>query len=358
MPPAPDDRPLRFGRFEIRPAERTLRVDGAAGRAGRARLRSAARAGPAPRTAGRQAGAARPRLAGHGGGGAQHHRADQQPAQAARSARDRHRAGARLPVRGHARCAGARRAGRWRRVGAARATTCRSSARASSAARRRSRTSARLLAQSRLLTLTGIGGCGKTRLALQFAQQRLADFADGVWFVDLAPLRDAERVASACATALGLGNEPDATTARRAGGAPRRTRKRCSCWTTASTCATGAAALVDACCARRAERGSWPRAARRWASQGEQLYPVRSLSLPATVRPRRHPRRRSRARVRRSGAPGAAGVRGGRRQRRRRRRDLPAARRHRAGDRAGRGARGDAAAVRHRGAARRTGFAC
>ena len=59
-----------------------------------------------------------------------------------------------------------------------------------------------LLAHTRLLTLTGIGGCGKTRLALQFAQHRLVDFPDGVWFVDLAPLTEPERVASICATAL------------------------------------------------------------------------------------------------------------------------------------------------------------
>jgi non-specific serine/threonine protein kinase len=63
---------------------------------------------------------------------------------------------------------------------------------------------ARLLAESRLLTLTGIGGCGKTRLALKLADERLASFPDGVWFVDLAPLKDAERVALTMATALGV----------------------------------------------------------------------------------------------------------------------------------------------------------
>ena len=53
---------------------------------------------------------------------------------------------------------------------------------------------ARLLPQSRLLTLTGIGGCGKTRLALQFARSSTRRFADGVWFVDLTPLKDGKRV--------------------------------------------------------------------------------------------------------------------------------------------------------------------
>ena len=42
---------------------------------------------------------------------------------------------------------------------------------------------ARLLATSRLITLSGIGGCGKTRLAQELARQQLDAFADGVWFV-------------------------------------------------------------------------------------------------------------------------------------------------------------------------------
>ncbi|HMA33265.1 MAG TPA: tetratricopeptide repeat protein [Chloroflexia bacterium] len=54
----------------------------------------------------------------------------------------------------------------------------------------------------RLVTFTGPGGTGKTRLSLAVATHLIDDFADGVCFVDLAPVRDPARVAAALATAL------------------------------------------------------------------------------------------------------------------------------------------------------------
>ncbi|HTP47869.1 MAG TPA: tetratricopeptide repeat protein [Casimicrobiaceae bacterium] len=65
-----------------------------------------------------------------------------------------------------------------------------------------------LLTKTRLLTLVGTGGIGKTRLSLQLAAEAMVDFPDGVWFVELAPLTEGERVAQAVASALGVKEEP------------------------------------------------------------------------------------------------------------------------------------------------------
>jgi len=60
------------------------------------------------------------------------------------------------------------------------------------------------LSHARLVTLSGPGGIGKTRLALQVAADSSREYADGVWFVDLAPVSDSELVPQTLASVLGI----------------------------------------------------------------------------------------------------------------------------------------------------------
>jgi predicted ATPase/class 3 adenylate cyclase/DNA-binding CsgD family transcriptional regulator len=69
-----------------------------------------------------------------------------------------------------------------------------------------------LLAQNRLVTLTGAGGVGKTRLAIQVAAQMASEFDDGACYVDLAPITDPELVPVTVARALSLPDQPGRST--------------------------------------------------------------------------------------------------------------------------------------------------
>src|SRR5262245_32783769 len=61
-----------------------------------------------------------------------------------------------------------------------------------------------LLANSRLVTLLGMGGIGKSRLSVQLGAEVLEDYPDGVWLVELAPLSDPALVPQALATVLAV----------------------------------------------------------------------------------------------------------------------------------------------------------
>jgi len=67
----------------------------------------------------------------------------------------------------------------------------------------------RLVSTSRLVTLTGAGGCGKTRLAIQVADNIKDRFEDGVWLADFVPLREPGLVPQHVAQTLGLRPSPD-----------------------------------------------------------------------------------------------------------------------------------------------------
>ena len=70
-----------------------------------------------------------------------------------------------------------------------------------------------LLAEHRLVTVTGPGGSGKTRVAGQVAREVAGRFADGAWLVELAPVQDAAQVPGVVAAVLGVRDQPGATAA-------------------------------------------------------------------------------------------------------------------------------------------------
>jgi class 3 adenylate cyclase len=63
------------------------------------------------------------------------------------------------------------------------------------------------LVKARLVTLSGIGGIGKTRLSLQIAADVVSEYPDGVWFVEFAPITDERLVPQAVASVLGVKEE-------------------------------------------------------------------------------------------------------------------------------------------------------
>lgn len=71
-----------------------------------------------------------------------------------------------------------------------------------------------LVSRARLVSLIGVGGTGKTRLALRLAEELQAAFPGGVWFVDLAPIVEEDRVASAVAGVLDVRPDPGRTHAQ------------------------------------------------------------------------------------------------------------------------------------------------
>jgi predicted ATPase/class 3 adenylate cyclase len=136
-----------------------------------------------------------------------------------------------------------------------------------------------LLAATRLLTLLGMGGMGKTRLSLQIAADVMDQYPDGVWFVDLAPVRDRDLVAGEVAQVLGVAEEPGRPLLQTLC-AHVRTRKLLvildNCEHLVSACATVAHALLRG--APQVQIIATTREALR--VPGEQVLPVAPLPLP------------------------------------------------------------------------------
>jgi transcriptional regulator with XRE-family HTH domain len=91
-----------------------------------------------------------------------------------------------------------------------------------------------LLDRSRLVTVTGPGGTGKTRLAAEVARQVADRYADGAWLVELAPVASSAQVAAVVAAALGVREQPGVP-ADEAVARCWPASSCCWCWITAST---------------------------------------------------------------------------------------------------------------------------
>jgi predicted ATPase/DNA-binding CsgD family transcriptional regulator len=137
----------------------------------------------------------------------------------------------------------------------------------------------RLLENNRLLTLTGSGGCGKTRLALAAASELVERFEDGVWLVELASLAEPSLVPQAVAFTLGVRERPGSSLTE-ALSDYLRTRKLLlildNCEHLIDACAELAEAWLHSCPALRVFATS----REALGITGEIAWPVPSLSLP------------------------------------------------------------------------------
>ena len=136
-----------------------------------------------------------------------------------------------------------------------------------------------LLQGARLLTLLGMGGLGKTRLALQVGTKLMDRFDDGAWFVDLASIREPSLVASAVAKALGLHEEPGRPIVEslRAHLKPRKTLLILdNCEQVISAAAT----IADAILASAPEVRIIATSREPLRVPGEQTYPLLPLPVP------------------------------------------------------------------------------
>jgi predicted ATPase/DNA-binding winged helix-turn-helix (wHTH) protein len=138
---------------------------------------------------------------------------------------------------------------------------------------------AELLAQSRLLTLTGIGGCGKTRLALRLAEDQAARHPGGVWLVDLAPVADASGLASALAAALEVREESGTPIVDRVA-AHLADARHLIVLDNCEHLVLPVAALCDELLSRCPNVTILATSRVVLRSAGEQVFPVQPLSLP------------------------------------------------------------------------------
>ena len=136
-----------------------------------------------------------------------------------------------------------------------------------------------LLKGTRLLTLLGMGGLGKTRLSLQIAADIMDAYPDGVWFVDLAPIRDDSLVPSVTAQVLGVQEEPGRPLTQTLC-AHLKSRKLVLIFDNCEHLVAAAAALANAMLRAVTDVRIIATSREALRVPGEQTYPVFPLAVP------------------------------------------------------------------------------
>jgi predicted ATPase len=134
----------------------------------------------------------------------------------------------------------------------------------------------------RLVTLTGVGGVGKTRLALEVAPRLGDEFPDGVWFFDLAAVTDPAAVPDAVAAVLGITQQPDKTMGQSVAAALEG-RVRLLVLDNCEHVLDAVADLVEAILTHSATVTILATSREGLGVVDEQLWPVPSLELDAAV---------------------------------------------------------------------------
>jgi predicted ATPase/class 3 adenylate cyclase len=138
------------------------------------------------------------------------------------------------------------------------------------------------LREHRVVTLTGVGGVGKTRLALEIAGQLAGEFLDGVWFFELAAVTDPAAIPDAVAAVLGITQQPGKTVSESVAAALEG-RVRLLVIDNCEHVLNAAADLVEAILAHSATVRILATSREGLGVPDEQVWPVRSLDTAAGI---------------------------------------------------------------------------
>lgn len=141
---------------------------------------------------------------------------------------------------------------------------------------------AALLGSRRLVTLTGVGGVGKTRLAVEVAAQQSGEYPDGVWYFELAAVSDEAAIPDAIAAVLGITQQPGMTMSESIASA-LESRTRLLVFDNCEHVIDATADLARSILAASATVTILATSREGLALADEQVWPVRSLSSDAAV---------------------------------------------------------------------------